>query len=83
MIEGEIQMGKMPQINVTITSVQHRLLVKLAAESGKSMSAMAAECMEVGMDAKVESANKRAVFFSMEEKRQRQRALAEGDEGED
>lgn len=67
---------KMPQINVTVNSSQHRLLVKLASESGKSLSSMAAECMEIGMDAKVESANKRAVFFSMEEKRQAQRALA-------
>ncbi len=68
---------KMPQVNVTVTTTQHRLLIKLANESGKSVSSMAAECIEIGMDAKVESANKRAVFFSMEEKRQRQKALVE------
>jgi hypothetical protein len=68
---------KMPQINVTITDVQYRLLVKLAAEAGRSISGMAAECIDIGVDTKIEAANKRAVFFSMEEKRQRQRALLE------
>jgi len=73
---------KMPQVGVTLTSTQYRLLVKLASEAGKSVSGMAAECIELGMDDKVETANKRAVFFSMEEKRQRQRVLAEEEVGE-
>ncbi len=65
----------MPQVNVTIPSAIHRLLVKVAAESGKSISGLAAECIEVGLDEKIERANKRAVFLAMEEKRQHQKVV--------
>ena len=65
---------KMPVINVTVSAPVHRLLIKMAAESGKSISGLAAECIELGMDSKIEAINKRAVFLSMEEKRQQQKA---------
>lgn len=71
---------KMPVINVTVPAQIHRLLVKLAAESGKSVSATAAECIEIGMDKKLEAANRRAVFLAMEDKRQHQKAMVEDDE---
>ncbi len=70
---------KMPVINITVSSSVHRLLIKMAAETGKSISGLGAECIEIGMDKKIEAINKRAVFLSMEEKRQAQKAI-EGDE---
>lgn len=68
---------KMPVINITVSAPVHRLLIKMAAESGKSISGLAAECIEIGMDKKIESINKRAVFLTMEEKRQAQKAFEE------
>lgn len=60
----------MPQVNVTLPAEIHRLLVKLAAESGKSLSGLAADCIELGLMEKVEQANKRYVFLATESKRQ-------------
>jgi hypothetical protein len=67
----------MPQVNVTLPAAVHRLLVKVAAESSKSISGLAAECIEIGLDEKIEKANKRAVFLSMEERRQHQKVVEE------
>jgi hypothetical protein len=67
----------MPQVNVTLPAALHRLLVKVAAETGTSISGLAADCIEIGLDEKIEKANKRAVFLTMEEKRQHQKVVDE------
>ncbi len=72
--------GEMPQLNTSLPTALHRLLIKVAAESGKSLSGLAAECIEIGLDHKIEAANKRAVFLAMEEKRQMQQVAEEDDQ---
>jgi hypothetical protein len=65
----------MVQINISLSTPLHRLLVKVATESGIPLSRLAADCIEIGLDEKISKANNRTTFLLIEEKRQEQQLL--------
>lgn len=66
--------NRMPQRTVTIPKFLDQLFVKLAAETGESMSSVIVKCAEIGLYQRLGEINKAAVFLSMEGKRQEQKA---------
>lgn len=71
--------NRMPQRTITVPKFLDQLFVKLAAETGESMSSVITKCAEIGLYQRLGDINKAAVFLSMEGKRQEQRATL-GDE---